>query len=149
MQKKEIKKVYIQKIKELRKHDKAYFKHDKPIISDKDYDIIKNEVLGLEQKYKYLKNRNSPSKKVGYEPSSRFRKVDWQQEITHAQNMLEQAWTHAWKQAWTHAWNMLDTCLEHVGTSLEHVGTSSFLQMLSMLHPPVVLGQAWDGLGQG
>ena len=76
MQKKEIEKVYIQKIKELRKHDKAYFKHDKPIISDKDYDIIKNEVLGLEQKYKYLKNRNSPSKKVGYEPSSRFRKVE-------------------------------------------------------------------------
>ena len=43
MQKKEIEKVYIKKINKLRKHDEAYFKHDNPIISDKDYDDIKEE----------------------------------------------------------------------------------------------------------
>ena len=41
MQRKEIEKVYIKKIRELTKHDKAYFKHDKPLISDRDYDILK------------------------------------------------------------------------------------------------------------
>ena len=76
MQKKEIEKIYIQKINELKKHDKAYFKHDNPIISDKDYDFIKKEVLDLENKYKYLKSKNSPNKKVGHEPSSKFRKVN-------------------------------------------------------------------------
>ena len=75
MEKKEIEKVYNKKINKLRKHDKAYFLRDKPLISDKEYDDIKNDILKLEKKYTYLKNKNSPSKKVGYEPSSKFKKV--------------------------------------------------------------------------
>ena len=75
MQKKEIEKVYIEKINQLKRYDEAYFKHDNPIISDADYDNIKKQILNLEKKYKYLKNENSPSKKVGYEPSSKFTKV--------------------------------------------------------------------------
>ena len=47
MQKKEIEKIYIKKIYELKKYDEAYFKHDNPIISDKDYDDIKAEILNL------------------------------------------------------------------------------------------------------
>ena len=76
MQKKEIEKVYIKKINKLKKYDKAYFEHDRPLISDKVYDVIKKEILDLEQKYKYLKNSNSPSQKVGYKPSERFKKID-------------------------------------------------------------------------
>ncbi len=76
MQRKEIEKVYIKKIKELKKHNKAYFNDDKPLISDKDYDEIKQEVLYFEKKYKYLKNKDSPSKKVGYKPSDKFKKID-------------------------------------------------------------------------
>ena len=41
MQRKEIEKKYFKKINELKKHDEAYFENDSPIISDKDYDIIK------------------------------------------------------------------------------------------------------------
>jgi len=75
MQKKEIEKVYIKKINELKKHNKAYFESDSPLISDKKYDDIKEEILKLEKKYKYLKSENSPSKKIGYIPSDRFKKV--------------------------------------------------------------------------
>ena len=75
MERKEIEKAYINKIKELRKHDEAYFAHDKPIISDKDYDAIKEKILELEKKYSFLKHKNSPSKKVGYEPSGKFKKI--------------------------------------------------------------------------
>ena len=75
MQKKKIEKIYIKKINELKKHDEAYFKHDNPLISDKDYDDIREEILDLERKYKYLKNENSPSKKIGYKPSDKFKKV--------------------------------------------------------------------------
>jgi len=76
MQRKKIEKAYIKKINELKKHDKAYFKQDSPIISDQDYDIIKQEILNLEKKYSYLKNKKSPSQKVGYEPSGKFKKIE-------------------------------------------------------------------------
>ena len=75
MPRKEIEKIYLKKISELLKYDKAYFKHDNPIISDKNYDEIKQEILDLEKKYKYLENKNSPSSKVGYTPSSKFKKI--------------------------------------------------------------------------
>jgi DNA ligase (NAD+) len=75
MKKKEIEKIYTEKINQLKKHDEAYFKHDNPIISDVDYDNIKKQILNFEKKHKYLKNENSPSKRVGYEPSSKFTKV--------------------------------------------------------------------------
>ena len=76
MQRKEIEKIYIKKIEKLKKYDKAYFDKDNPIISDKDYDVIKEEILKLEKKYKYLKHKYSPSQKVGYKPSGKFKKVD-------------------------------------------------------------------------
>ena len=76
MRKKEIETIYIKKINKLKKYDKAYFEHDSPLISDKNYDSIKQEILDLERKHKYLKDKNSPSQKVGYKPSTRFRKVD-------------------------------------------------------------------------
>ena len=75
MQKKEIEKIYINKINKLIKYDKAYFEKDSPLVPDKDYDKIKQEILELEKKYKYLKNKNSPSQKVGYKPSSKFKKA--------------------------------------------------------------------------
>ena len=76
MQKKELEKVYLKKIRELKKYDKAYFEKDSPIITDKDYDEIKLAIFELEKKYKYLKNKNSPSKKVGYKPSGKFKKAE-------------------------------------------------------------------------
>tara|TARA_Y100000590_G_scaffold60133_1_gene64018 strand:+ start:18268 stop:20304 length:2037 start_codon:yes stop_codon:yes gene_type:complete len=75
MQKKEIEKSYLKKINEIKKHNKAYFEDDNPLISDEDYDNIKQEILNLEKKYKYLKSENSPSKTIGYKPSDKFKKV--------------------------------------------------------------------------
>ena len=76
MQKKEIEKAYIKKIGKLKKYNKAYFEDDNPLISDREYDNIKQEILDFEQKYKYLKHIDSPSKKIGYKPSDKFRKVN-------------------------------------------------------------------------
>ena len=44
----------------------AYFEKDNPLVADKDYDIIKNQILDLESKYKYLNHKASPNQKVGY-----------------------------------------------------------------------------------
>ncbi len=76
MERKKIEKVYIKKINQLKKFDKAYFDDDNPIVSDSDYDQIKEEILNLEKKYSYLKNKKSPSQKVGYEPSGKFKKIE-------------------------------------------------------------------------
>ena len=76
MQRKEIEKIYINKIKKLKKYDNAYFDKDTSLISDIDYDKIKQEIINLEQKYKYLTHVNSPSQKVGHKPSGRFKKVN-------------------------------------------------------------------------
>jgi len=75
MQRKDIEKEYIRKIKELKKHNKAYFEDDNPYLSDKDYDQIKYNILNLEKKYKFLKNKDSPSQKIGYEPTNKFKKI--------------------------------------------------------------------------
>ena len=51
MERKEIEKAHVKKINKLKKCDEAYFKYDSPIISDKNYDDIKQEILNIEKKY--------------------------------------------------------------------------------------------------
>ena len=75
MERKEIEKVYIEKLNQLKKYNKAYFEHDKPVVSDLDYDNLKTKILGLEKKYFFLKNQYSPSQNIGYEPSNKFKKI--------------------------------------------------------------------------
>ena len=70
----EIRKYYNLKIKELIKHNKLYYDKSSPVIKDSDYDQIKIEILNLENKYSYLKNKASPNVTVGYKPSNSFKK---------------------------------------------------------------------------
>ncbi len=75
MQDKEsIKKLYVDKIKKLNKHNRLYYSKDKPVITDKEYDDIKKSVLELENKYNFLSDKNSPSKNIGFTPSKVFKK---------------------------------------------------------------------------
>ena len=75
MDKPRIKKDYLNKIQKLLDLNKHYYDLSKPLVDDKEYDKIKSEVLSLEEKYKFLKNENSPSKIVGFKPSKIFKKV--------------------------------------------------------------------------
>jgi DNA ligase (NAD+) len=68
----ELKNKYQTKLKELNKHNKLYYEDSKPILSDADYDILKKEILNLENKYNFLKKKNSPSLAVGHKPSKNF-----------------------------------------------------------------------------
>ena len=69
-----IEKIYINKIKELKKHNKQYYNDNKPSITDRQYDILKKDILELEKSYDYLDHLDSPSKNVGFKPSKIFKK---------------------------------------------------------------------------
>ena len=74
MQNKIIKKLYNSKIELIKKYNKSYFSKNKSIVSDQEYDDIKNEILVLEDKYDFLESKYSPSKSVGFKPSKNFKK---------------------------------------------------------------------------
>jgi len=75
MDKTKIKKKYAKKIEKFLKLNKYYYDLSKPIVDDKEYDQIKEEILLLEKEYNFLKDKNSPSKIVGFKPSKNFKKV--------------------------------------------------------------------------
>ena len=76
MDKEELKRKYIIKIKEYLKHNKLYYQDSAPKISDAKFDLLKNEILELESKYNFLKNKSSPSKTVGFKASKLFEKFE-------------------------------------------------------------------------
>jgi len=75
MNDKEIYKEYLKKIKLIQKYNQLYYNKNKSDISDTQFDILKKKVLDLENKYKFLKDKNSPSETVGFKPSKIFKKI--------------------------------------------------------------------------
>ena len=74
MKKKEIQNEYKKKIKLIQKLNKFYFDKSEPIVSDKEYDDLKESIILLENKYNFLRSETSPSKVVGHKPSRNFKK---------------------------------------------------------------------------
>ena len=72
MNNKEINEKYLNKINLYQKYNKHYHDKSKPIVSDYEFDNLKNDIFELEKKYKYLNNKNSPTNTVGYKPSKNF-----------------------------------------------------------------------------
>ena len=59
----------------IKKHNYLYHGLDQPEISDLEYDKIKLRLINLEKEYSFLKNSKSILNKVGFQPSSNFKKV--------------------------------------------------------------------------
>ena len=70
-----IKKNYLEKIKLIKQYNQLYYDKNKSKISDNEFDKLKKQVIDLENKYNFLKNKNSPSITVGFKPSKNFKKV--------------------------------------------------------------------------
>ena len=66
---------YLKKINLIQKYNKYYHDKDKPIVSDQIFDLLKKNITDLENKYKFLKSENSPTKSVGFKPSKNFQKI--------------------------------------------------------------------------
>ena len=74
MKNKKIQENYKKKIDLIKKFNKQYYDSNKPSISDSEYDKLKQEIIFLESKYKFLESKDSPSKVVGFRPSKNFKK---------------------------------------------------------------------------
>lgn len=73
----------------LREHDYRYYVLAKPVISDEEYDKLMKELIDLEREYPELVTPDSPSQRVGGEPTKEFPTV------THAVPMLSLSNTYS------------------------------------------------------
>ncbi len=71
-----------QLVREIRRHDHAYYVEAKPAVSDREYDLLYAELLALEKELPALATPDSPSQRVGGAPTGSFAR------ITHEQPML-------------------------------------------------------------
>src|SRR3981189_1265054 len=67
---------------EIESHDKHYYQEDAPKISDAEYDALRKRLNAIEARFPEFVSGDSPSQKVGAQPSGRFAKV------RHAVRML-------------------------------------------------------------
>ena len=70
-----IKRKYNKKISLIEKYNKFYYDKDQSIISDQEFDLLKKDLIDLENKYDFLKSEKSPTRSVGFKPSKNFSKV--------------------------------------------------------------------------
>lgn len=61
---------------ELRRHDHAYYVEAKPVVSDREYDVLYTELLALEKDFPDLVTPDSPSQRVGGAPSKDFKPAE-------------------------------------------------------------------------
>ena len=68
-------KKYLEKVSLLQEHNKNYHDKNNPTITDQVFDLLKIEIINLENKYKFLKSEYSPARVVGFKPSKNFQKI--------------------------------------------------------------------------
>ena len=90
MRKKKIEEEYNKKIQKLIELNKFYYEYNSPKVDDREYDALKNDILQLENKHSYLKNKNSPSLNVGFKPSKNFKKVSHRVPMLSLGNAFDQ-----------------------------------------------------------
>ena len=64
---------YKKKLELLEKYNKHYYQNQNPLVSDKEYDELKSEILDIEKKNGFS-DLKSPSVRIGYKPSKKFEK---------------------------------------------------------------------------
>ncbi len=82
----EILKLHEQLCLQIGEHNYNYHVLDTPVISDREYDKIYQELLDLETKYPALITDTSPSQRVGGKPLEKFQKVQHRRPMLSLQN---------------------------------------------------------------
>ncbi len=77
--------------KEISTHDEAYYQNNSPLISDGDYDVLRQRNLVIEAAFPYLISNDSPSYKIGAAPSNGFAKVPHARPMLSLGNLFSEA----------------------------------------------------------
>ena len=85
-----IKKDYFKKIKLLNQYNKFYYKKSDPIITDQEYDKLKEEIFKIEKNHPDLITKESPSLQVGFKPSKIFVKVKHKVPMLSLSNVFDE-----------------------------------------------------------
>jgi DNA ligase (NAD+) len=64
--------------KEIEQHNQNYYVHNKPVISDFEFDLLMHELETLEKKFPEFKSEDSPTSKVGSDLAGEFRQYEHQ-----------------------------------------------------------------------
>ena len=73
--KKKIIKDFELKVKNLKKHNHRYYNLDKPLITDGEYDKLKQDLLELQKNFDFLRDLNLVDNIIGSEPTNKFKKI--------------------------------------------------------------------------
>jgi DNA ligase (NAD+) len=73
-------------VREIQRHDHLYHALDRPEISDREYDLLVEELLRLEAAHPELVRNDSPSQRVGSRPLEAFAKVEHRRPMLSLQN---------------------------------------------------------------
>jgi DNA ligase (NAD+) len=80
---------YQKKIKLLKKYSKRYYNNDNPIVSDEEFDKLKQNILFLEKKNKLFKKFGSVNSIIGANPSNKFKKIKHLKPMLSLSNAFE------------------------------------------------------------
>ena len=69
--------------REIKAADALYYQDDSPILTDAEYDALRQENNRLEADYPHLIRKDSPSKSVGAKPSGKFGKITHSLSLIH------------------------------------------------------------------
>ena len=87
--KKKIQDEYKKKVNRLVNLNKAYFDKDKPIVSDSEFDKLKQELINISKKYTFLKKIKDLNNIVGFKPSTKFEKIKHSKPMLSLGNAFE------------------------------------------------------------
>ncbi len=75
---------------EIARHNRLYYEHDTPEITDAQYDALLRELQDLETRYPDLLTADSPTQTVGQKPADKFEKVEHLAPMLSLQNAMNE-----------------------------------------------------------
>ncbi|MYF93995.1 MAG: NAD-dependent DNA ligase LigA [Holophagales bacterium] len=119
---------------ELQRHERLYYGEAKPEISDRDFDRLMAELAAIEEKHPELRTADSPTRRVGGEPTEGFEQVEHEPPMLSLDNTYDHDELEEWVERLTRL--LPDTGFEFI-CELKVDGVS-----LSLLYEDGVLTQA-------
>jgi len=76
--------------KDIAEHDRRYYKEDRPVISDAEYDKLRTRNAAIEARFPQLVREDSPSERVGAEPAEGFAKYRYGEPMLSLENAFSE-----------------------------------------------------------